>query len=112
MGTPPPNLSTLTHPEIAVATIMASTYLRTNFEDAQVYIKDQLNLEKELDKFPAPRSVHATNSGKKGGKNPWDRPDGRWDLDGINSGKYDHHLGKFTVKKADTPTRSGRSSTP
>ena len=35
---------------------------------------------------------------KKGGKNPWDRDDGRWDLDGINSGKYDEYLHKFKYK--------------
>ena len=96
--------------KIAVATVMASPHLRNNFEDAQVYISDQLNLEKELDKLPAPRSVHETNSGGRGGgrggggggasnrRKPWDRADGRWDIEGINSGKYDSYLKTFHYK--------------
>ena len=64
---------------------------------AQVHIQQQIDLEKELEKLPAPCSVHETNTGgrkgrgrNKGGKksNPWDGNDGKWDLDGINSGKY------------------------
>ena len=113
----------------AILAVMAAPHLRSNFEAAQVYIADQLNLEKEMDKLPAPRSVHETNSGHRGGRGggrggggrggggrggggrgrggggheapirgPWDRAGGGWDLDGINSGKYDSHLHKFYYK--------------
>ena len=97
--------------KIALATVMATAHLRTNFEEEQVYIADQLNLEKELDKLPAPRGIHETNTGKKGdkkkggggggpkGRQPWDTAEGRWDLDGINAGKYDSHLKTFFYKK-------------
>ena len=64
-----------------------------------------------MEKLPAPRQVHETNSGKRGGKKgggggggpkgrqSWDRADGKWDLDGINGGKYDSHLHLFYYKK-------------
>ena len=58
------------HPSanVAVATVMASVHLRNNFEEAQVYIQGQLDLIRELDKLPAPRSVHETNTGNRGGR--------------------------------------------
>ena len=46
----------------AILAVMATPHLRSNFEHAQVYIADQLNLEKEIDRPPSPHSVHETNS--------------------------------------------------
>ena len=88
--------------KVAVSTVMATPHLRGNFEEAQLHIQQQIDLEQEQEKLPAPRGIHETNrkggGRKKGGKNPWDTEEGRWDLDGINSGKYDEHLSKFTCK--------------
>ena len=55
----------------------------------------------EFAKLPAPRSVHETDTDRDSetpaGK-PWVLASGEFDVTGIRAGKYDQHLGGFTVK--------------
>ena len=48
-----------------------------------------------MSKLPASTHPRQVSETKTGGKKPWERGGGQYDLDGINSGKYDQHLHQF-----------------
>ena len=90
------------HAQVGINTVMALKHLREDFEEAQVHVWQSIKQGYNMAKSPAPpmqpRNVSQTQTtGDK--KGPWVRPDGNWDLDGINSGKFDKHLHKFHDKK-------------
>ena len=83
-----------------VASVMATKELREDFEKAQIHIWTLIEQEMEFAKLPAPRSVQEADSDRRSetpSGEPWVFASGDVDVAGIRAGKYDQHLGGFTV---------------
>ena len=106
------------HCKVGISTVIANPHLRNDFEQAQVHIWQMAQQSMGMEKIPARRNVSETRTGRggrgargdrggggrggggRGGgggppRGPWDVAGGRFDMEGINAGKYDGHLNKF-----------------